>query len=74
MDNIDKYYLISRFSNNDIEIVAKIIEIFQTPPKMQTMRDIEGLNLSRYSETLEKLMDLKVSTIKDISKCFGTGA
>jgi hypothetical protein len=71
MDNIDKYYLISKLTDDNFEAIVKIIEMFQTPPRKKTIEDIEKLNLSKYADTLEKIMDLKVPTIKDISKCLG---
>jgi hypothetical protein len=71
MDNIDKYYLISKLTDDNLEAVVKIIEMFQTPPRKKTIEDIEKLNLSKYANTLEKIMNLKVLTIKDISKCLG---
>ncbi len=71
MDNTDKYYLISKLTDDNLEAVVKIIEMFQTPPRKKTIEDIEKLNLSKYANTLEKIIDLKVSTIKDISKCLG---
>ena len=74
MDNIEKYYFLSELTNDDIEAVAVLIELITIKPKVRIVNDLEKLNLSKYGDTLEKLLDLKVSTIKDISKCLSAGA
>ena len=74
MDNIEKYYLLSELTNDDIETVAVLIELVTIKPKVKILNDLQKLNLSKYGDTLEKLLDLKVSTIKDISKCLSAGA
>lgn len=74
MDNIEKYYLVSKLTNDDIEAVAVLIDLVTMKPKVRIINDLQRLKLSKHSEALERLVDLKVSTIKDISKCLRAGA
>lgn len=74
MDNIEKYYLVSKLTNDNIEAVAVLIDLVTIKPKVRIINDLQKLNLTKYSEALERLVDLKVSTIKDISKCLSAGA
>ncbi len=67
MDNIDKYYLLHRLTGGSIEIVASLIELIANQPKKPTIKNLEDLRLKNYDVALEKLMDLKVTTIKDIA-------
>lgn len=73
MDSIDKFYFISKLTNDNIEVVASLIELMQKP-KQLTIKQLEDHKLTKLDDTLEKIMDLKVSTIKDISKCLSVGA
>ena len=71
MDNIDKYYLLHRLTGGSIEIVASLIELIANQPKKPTIKNLEDLRLKNYDVALDRLIDLKVSTIKDISFLIG---
>jgi len=70
-DAINKYYLLYRLTGGNIEIVASLIELIANQPKKPTIKNLEDLRLKNYDVALEKLMDLKVTTIKDISLLIG---
>jgi len=71
MDNTDKYYLLHRLTGGNIEIVASLIELITNQPKKPTIKNLEDLRLKNYDVALDRLIDLKVSTIKDISFLIG---
>jgi len=71
MDNTDKYYLLHRLTGGSIEIVASLIELITNQPKKPTIKNLEDLRLKNYDVALDRLIDLKVSTIKDISFLIG---
>ena len=71
MDNTDKYYLLHRLTGGNIEVVASLIELVANQPKKPTIKNLEDLRLKNYDVALDRLIDLKVSTIKDISFLIG---
>ncbi|MDX9742804.1 MAG: hypothetical protein RBT59_03215 [Arcobacteraceae bacterium] len=71
MDNTDKYYLLHRLTGGNIEVVASLIELIANQPKKPTIKNLEDLRLKNYDVALDRLIDLKVSTIKDISFLIG---
>jgi len=71
MDNTDKYYLLHNLTGGNVEVVASLIELIANKPKVATVRSLEDLKLSKYDVALDRLIDLKVSTIKDISLLIG---
>lgn len=66
---INVFYSIANILEDDVEAVAYILQLVRGRPK-QVFNDLENLNLLRYENELEALLDLHTETLKDLRKMY----
>lgn len=65
---LDDFYLLSDFCNNDLEVVANLIE-FVSKEKSKTRSDLEALKINKYAMQIEIILDtLTPQTIRNLAK------
>lgn len=64
---IDDYYDLANIVDNDIVIVALLIQIQKIKPLVKVVKDLENLNLDKYSKEIDNLLDFKIETLKDLA-------
>jgi len=67
---LSNYYDIAKIVKDDIEMVALLVQVVKLKPNANIVRAFEELRLSNFREELEAVLDLKISTIRDLEKIF----
>lgn len=70
MSKVGGYYGLSSLLDDDVVIVALLLQTLQQRPLMKTINDLEMLRLNKYVNEIDKALDLKVDTIRDLKRAF----
>ena len=67
---ISDYYDIATLTDDDIIVVAMLIQVMQLVPSSKVVGNLEDLKLHYYEKELGSILDLKIDTIKDLKDIF----
>ena len=68
--NIGDFYDLSNIVDDDIEVVAMLLQIFSLAPNNHIISDLSMLKLEPYEKDINTLLDFKCDTLRDLSRVF----
>ena len=67
---ISDLYEVAELTNDDLVIIALMVQTLQLNPLAKVVSDLEDLKLEKYTKELSIILDFKVDTIKDLKSIF----
>ena len=70
MRAISDLYEVAELTDDDLVVIALMVQTLQLSPLAKVVSDLEDLKLDKYSKELSMILDLKLDTIKDLNSIF----
>lgn len=67
---ISDLYEVAELTDDDLVIIALMVQTLQLNPLAKVVTDLEDLKLEKYAKELNMILDLKLDTIKDLKSIF----